>query len=131
MKIPIILLSIGSFCFLILPLGCAPRPVYQIKYDYFAPESAEGRECTQQCETTKIQCQEVINKELEKERLSLQQAYQQCLLSQSATRSPILCSDQSQLIRVNYSNCVPDYNRCFQRCGGRLEERSVCVSNCR
>jgi len=31
--------------------------------------------------------------------------------------------------KENYSNCVPDYNRCFQLCGGRLEERSVCIAD--
>ena len=131
MRIPILLLRMGSFCFLVIALGCAHKPVYQIRYEYLPPGSAEGRQCTQQCETTKNQCQEVVNKELEKERRNLQQAYQQCLLTQSTSRSPIICSDQSQLIRVNYSSCWPDYNHCYQSCGGRVEERNVCVSNCR
>ena len=130
MRRQIIGVAIDSFFFLVFVLGCAPSPVYQVKYDYFAPESADGKGCTQECEATKIQCEEVINKELEQERSRLQRAYQQCLLSQSSTRSPILCTDQSQLIQVNYSNCLPDYNRCFERCGGRVEKKDVCVRNC-
>jgi len=130
MRTQIIRLAMGILFFSVVALGCAPSPVYQVKYDYVVPESAEGKECTQQCEATKIQCEEVISKELEKERLSLQRAYQQCLLSQSAARSPILCTDQSQLIQVNYSNCLPDYNRCFERCGGRVTEKNICVRNC-
>ena len=131
MRIRVICLGIGTFHFLALTLGCAPAPVYQIKYDYLPPESAEARVCIQQCENTKIQCEEAINKELDQERVNLRRAYQQCLLSQSSTRSPVFCSDQSELIQLNYSNCWPDYNRCFRRCGGRVEEKNICVSNCR
>lgn len=131
MRLQFIHLAIGILLFLASVLGCAPSPVYQVKYDYLVPESAEGKGCTQQCEATKIQCEEVINKEFEQQRLNLRQAYQQCLLSQRSTRAPILCSDQSQLIQINYSNCLPDYNRCFEHCGGKVEEKNVCVRNCK
>lgn len=131
MRMQMIRLVIGFFCFIVLALGCAPSPVYQIKYDYRAPESAEGRGCIQQCEATKIQCEQAVNKEFEQERLKLQRGYQECLLSQSNTRSPILCYDPSQSIKADYSNCLASYNRCFERCGGRVEERNVCISNCR
>jgi len=74
-------LFMSIFFSLTLALGCASRPVYQIKYDYLAPESAEGKVRTQQCETAKTQCEATANKEFEQERLKLQQSYQQCLLT--------------------------------------------------
>ncbi len=123
-------LAMGVLFFLALILGCAP--VYQIKYDYHPPESAEGQGCTQQCETTKIQSEEIINRQLELEKIDSRQAYQRCLLSQkSASRSPILCTEPSELIQPDYSNCLADYNRCYQSCGGRVEERNICISHCR
>jgi len=124
-------LFMSIFFSLTLALGCASRPVYQIKYDYLAPESAEGKVCTQQCETAKTQCEATVNKEFEQERLKLQQSYQQCLLTQSSSRSPILCNDSSQAIKHDYSNCLAGYKGCFEHCGGRVEERNVCVRNCR
>lgn len=131
MQVRMIRLSRGILFSLGLALGCASSPVYQVKYDYLAPESAEGRECSQQCESTKRQCEQAANKEFEQERLKLQQGYQECLMSQSSTRSPILCDDPSQLIKPDYSNCLATYNHCFARCGGRVEEKNVCVRNCR
>lgn len=132
MQVQMIRLSMGILFSLGLALGCAPSPVYQVKYDYLAPESAEGKECTQQCESTKLQCEQGVNKEFEQDRLKLQQGYQQCLLSQSGgARAPILCHDPSQSIKPDYSNCLASYNRCFERCGGRVEEKNVCVRNCR
>ena len=128
----IIRLAVGVFSFIVLILACAPTPVYQIKYDYLPPESAEGKGCTQQCENTRIQCEQAVNKEIEQERLKAQQAYQQCLLSQSGgARVPILCNDPSQSIKPDYSNCLASHNRCFQGCGGRVEEKNVCIKNCR
>jgi len=123
-------LFIGILFSLTLALGCASSPVYQIQYDYLAPESAEGKVCTQQCETAKTQCEEAVNKEFEQERLKLQQAYQQCLLTQSSSRSPILCNDPSKAIKPDYSNCVVGRKGCFEHCGGKIEERNVCVRNC-
>jgi hypothetical protein len=123
-------LAIGILFFLVAAVGCGP--VYQIKYDYLAPESAEGRGCTQQCENSKFQCEEMVNKEFEQERLSLVQAYRTCRLSEtSGARSPILCIDQSKTIQPDYSQCLADYKRCFQSCGGRVEERNVCIKNCK
>jgi len=132
-QVLMIRLSTGILFSLGLALGCAPSPVYQVKYDYLAPESAEGRECTQQCEGPKLQCEQTVNRQFEQERLKLQQGYQQCLLSQSggAARVPILCYDPSQSIKPDYSNCLATYKGCFEHCGGRVEERNVCVRNCR
>ena len=128
-RIPLVIVFFG---FIVLALGCAPSPVYQIKYDYRAPETEEGRGCTQQCETAKIQCEEIIKGQWEQEKRDSQQAYQRCLLSQkSGARSPILCTEPPQSIKPDYSNCSATYNRCFERCGGRVEEKNVCISNCR
>jgi len=123
--------SMGILFSLGLTLGCAP--VYQVKYDYLVPESAEGKGCTQQCESTKLQCDQTVNMQFEQERLKLQQGYQQCLLSQSSGGRgvPILCYDPSQSIKPDYSNCLATYKGCFERCGGRVEEKNVCVRNCR
>jgi len=131
LQVQMIRLFIGILFSLVLALKCAPSPVYQTKYDYLPPESAEGKTCTQQCETTKTQCEQAMNKEFELERGNAQKAYQECLLSQSNTRSPILCYDRSQSIQPNYSNCLAAYKGCFERCGGRIEERNVCVRNYR
>ena len=131
MKRQMIRLTIGVFSFLGLILGCAPGPVYQIKYDYLPPELAEGKGCIQPCENTRIQCEQAVNKEMEQERLKAHQAYQQCLLSQSNTRSPMICNDASQSIKPDYSNSLAAYNRCFQGCGGRVEEKNICIRNCR
>jgi len=130
LQVQMVRFSMGILFSLGLTLGCAP--VYQVKFDYFAPESAEGKGCTQQCESTKLQCDQTVNMQFEQERLKLQQGYQQCLLSQSgAARVPILCYDPSQSIKPDYSNCLATYKGCFERCGGRVEERNVCVRNCR
>jgi hypothetical protein len=130
-QVQMIRLFMGILFSLGLALGCAPSPVYQVKYDYLAPDSAEGKGCIQQCESTKLQCEQGVNKEFGQERLKLQQGYQECLLSQLNARSPILCNDPSQSIKPDYSNCLATYNRCFERCGGRVEEKNVCVRNCR
>ena len=130
LQMQMIRLLIGILFPLGVALGCAP--VYQVKYDYLAPESAEGKGCTQQCESTKLQCEETANIQFEQERLKLQQGYQQCLLSQRGEPgTPILCYDPSQSIKPDYSNCLAAYKGCFEGCGGKVEERNVCVRNCR
>jgi hypothetical protein len=132
MRMQMIRLVIGFFGLIVLALGCAPSPVYQVKYDYRAPETEEGRGCTQPCETAKIQCEEIIKGQWEQEKIDSQQAYQRCLLSQkSGARSPILCTEPPQSIKPDYSYCLASYNRCFERCGGRVEEKNVCISNCK
>ncbi len=123
-------LFMGVLLSLMLTLGCAPRPVYEIKYDYLAPESAEGKACIQQCETRKTQCEQSKDKAYQQEKLEAQRAYEQCKLSEHSTRSPIICDEPSELIKADYSSCLDAFNRCFGRCGGKVGERNECVRNC-
>jgi len=130
MERQLIRLAIGILSLLVFAFGCA-GPIYQVRYDYLPPESPEGRECTQECVTKKTQCEQMVNKAFEQEKLNLQRGYQQCLLSQTSTRTPILCYDASKSIQPDYSICLANHNGCFQSCGGRVEERNVCVKNCK
>ena len=128
-KMKLILLAIGILFSAITVLGCSP--VYQMKYDYLAPESAGSRECTQGCDNKKEECEQGIEKRIEQNRQDSQKAYQQCMLSQQSSRSPVICIDESTFIQPDYSGCLLSYNRCFQDCGGKVEESRVCISHCR
>jgi len=130
MERQLIRLVTGILSLFVFVFGCA-GPVYQARYDYLPPESAEGRSCTQECMTKKTQCEQVVNKEFDQQKLNLQRGYQECLLSQASARSPILCYDPSKSIQPDYSNCLANHNACFQNCGGRVEERNVCVTKCK
>jgi hypothetical protein len=130
LQIQRIRLFIGILFSLVLALGCVPRPVYEIKYGYIAPESAEGKACNHECEDTRMQCEEAKDRAFEQERLDAHRAFEQCMLSQHSLRSPIRCDDPSQWIKLDYSSCLASYNHCFGRCGGKVEERNECVRNC-
>jgi len=127
-KMKLILLAIGILFSAITVLGCSP--VYQMKYDYLAPESAESRECTQGCDNKKEECEQGIEKRIKQNRQDSQKAYQECIFSEQSSMSPIICIDESTLIQPDYSGCLRSYNRCFQDCGGKVEEWRACISHC-
>ena len=114
-----------------LSFGCASGPVYQTRYDYVPPESAEGKACLEQCEKGRGACLDTARKDYQTEIAKAKQLYEECLMSQrGGTRTPILCHDPSSSIKPDDSRCGEVYNRCLANCGGKLQEKKVCVRNC-
>ena len=119
----------GILFLMCLAFGCASSSEYQVKYDYLAPESGEGKACIDQCQSSRNLCERASIRQLEKDKLRAEQVFQDCLRSHEASMGSMLCDDSGE-ITPDVSKCLNSYNRCFGNCGGKVEERKVCVSNC-
>jgi hypothetical protein len=130
--------KVGFFCGLLALLGlltlsllgCATGPVYKTTYEYIPPESSEGKACTHQCETMRVQCERIEDMQTERQRLDAEKQYQKCKKAQAQGAIGAFCVDTSVFMRPDYTKCKQDYRRCFERCGGKVLERTICVKNC-
>jgi len=131
---------------LALVSGCGPRPPeYRTTYSYSPPPDEHGRMCAMQCETSRSQCEQMARMRqdacVERARArddecrhAASERYHACLDEQARTPG-LLCIDQSYTCASAHcasdaGDCEGQYNRCFQVCGGRVEERRECVASC-
>ncbi len=114
------------FIFSLLAITCKTTPVYE--YQYTAPESADGKACTHQCETIRIQCKMIADMKAQQEKLEAKQDYLECEQKAATSEWPTFCLDTSSWIQADYSECDEAYRMCFERCGGVVEH--ICVENC-
>lgn len=117
--------------------GCGPR--FQTTTTYFSPVSESGKLCVAQCK----QAQSICNSARE---LALQtcraegltrahadyQAYLKSLPKDFNKKKMKTLSDFEREISCSSSlSCEIDYNGCFKSCGGRIEQQTYCVSDCK
>lgn len=121
--------SVGLL-FLVAIAGCGP--IYDTRYTFEPPRSAEGRACTFQCNQGKLQCQQI--EDLNKDRCEQESRrnQQDCEYNIRITknRSPKWYECGSDSCSADYDRCEESYRSCYESCGGRVNATTVCVSNC-
>jgi hypothetical protein len=138
--------------------ACGPQ--FETEVTLTPPETAEGRTCAAQCQTTEELCRaredtEVARCEADAERAAdrdrrncerrVDRSLNSCLGGATTPESQNACfvrygpgSSQREFCdRSPTKWCRPDYGRCTQRfeacfigCGGQITKRKICVANC-
>ncbi len=124
-------------CFAMITLaGCGP--VYNTSYTYKSPRAWRGRMCVNTClqqrNTCSLQCKEMNSQCRETAIIAARPAYKAYLRHQrhhhkTAWKSVNDFADFSQC--NNVCNCAPNYNQCFENCGGRIIAHTRCVAFCK
>jgi hypothetical protein len=106
-------------------------PVYRTHYDFHQPPTEEGRRCVFQCQTAKLQCEQIEDMRMDRclDREERKQARCFRRMEQAGEEiGPYDC--QMEDCEANYERCDAGYRACFQACGGTIDKEVVCVSNC-
>ncbi|MCP3685312.1 MAG: hypothetical protein GY861_21880 [bacterium] len=131
-------MSTKLFCIMgvtiMLMMGCSTAPVYETTYSYTPPASQEGKTCTAQCEYSKLQCEELEdkNKELCAERA--ERNYDDCQEEKEEKKDDEgyqgSCFNEAWKCSADYERCEKMYRACFQVCGGTVDSDTRCIRNC-
>ena len=120
-----LLIVLGIFFF----VACGP--VYETRYSLVPPESATGRACIFQCETSQSQCEQI--QDLEKDRCEdqSQRDQEQCEWEyRRQGKKPKWYECGSTSCTSDYTQCEERFRRCYQTCGGTVSSENVCVYGC-
>lgn len=136
--------------------ACSNKPVYRTSYDLIQPSSINGRQCTTQCDTNRLLCQQNERAERsqceDRERSNAKQCkqnayvdYRNCM-QQASHLGKYRASTESNCNSIrnskvsscdnNYSRCDRRsrcdgaYRSCFSNCGGTVKKNTYCVRNC-
>ena len=139
--------------FLILVLSSlliACGPVYETKITYVTPTDAQGKSCASKCEKDRVSCQQKCDNKydacMRETRLINQNRYleekNQYLEKKNLCkgkekdkdcqhlREPYMSSYVNDSDCRKNCNCQPNFERCFEICGGKVIKEARCVSDC-
>ncbi|MEM1161242.1 MAG: hypothetical protein AAGJ28_09935 [Pseudomonadota bacterium] len=124
--------------------ACGPQ--FKTERTYIPPETIEGRTCVATCDTAQQVCRGRADDEdrfcraQERERKDDERA---CRARNAAlpdliqtANGPVKPKKENcfkgtkQFCRADYRECTRDHDACYQRCGGQVVKRKVCVANC-
>jgi len=129
------------------PLASACGPLYSTTYRYVPPRDAFGRSCAQDCLAAKERCEERIERRhrmcvreaeddaerafrrYRKERIESGKPLKRSL-SDFERREAAACGSGFALGGEKESGCLPNYQMCFQNCGGAVVQQRECVAFC-
>ena len=146
----------GLILFYLALAGCSSKPVYRTDYQLIEPSSINGRQCTTQCATNRLLCQQNENsermrcedqgKQRSKQcKKAAYQDYRQCMHQSqyggkhrgsmesscnSIKNSKVQQCDSGYNRCERRSRCEPKYRACFSNCGGKVKAKTYCVRNC-
>lgn len=110
------------FGFLLL-VGC--QPVYQTSYEFVPPEKEKQLTCLKTCSETKNQCEQLCPE------IQAACTKQAKMAKQGATVGPNnLNLEQDPLQCIENCGCEKDYRACYRLCGGKIEQKKICIANC-
>lgn len=151
------LLSIIFVAVTALMSGCSSDPVYRTSYELTQPGSSAGRQCTTQCETNRLlceqkaatdqrQCQEDARRSTAQCKQRARTDYNNCMqqasrlgsyranterscasILQSSTNN---CDYRQDRCELDTRHCNRSYRSCFTNCGGKVSKKVRCVANC-
>lgn len=117
--------------------GCGP--IYQTTYSYEPPANINARSCIVQCQQNRMQCNFACSSQNNQCEMMAQQSamfqYRAYVSQQRAAGQPVTATvqnffDDSSCQMQSYCNCTPQYNQCYQFCGGRIIAQQKCVAFC-
>lgn len=137
--------------------GCSSDPVYRTSYQLTEPATLAGRQCTTQCETNRMLCQQNASAEQAQCRQRAQDDAKDCkrrarsdynnCMSQSRyggsyrasmerscrsilQSSTMQCDSRYDRCELDTTQCDTGYRSCFATCGGKVDKQVRCVANC-
>ncbi len=119
--------------------GCTPRPYFETTTTYVSPTGEAGQLCIAQCRQGRSICESA--KELALQTCKAEgltrahedyRAYVKSLPKDFNRKKMKRIEDFEREISCS-SNlfCGIDYNECFKSCGGRIEQQTFCVKDCK
>lgn len=124
-------IGLSLLCFLVV-FGAGCGPMYDTKYTFSPPRSAEGRSCVFQCEQGKLQCEQIENLEASRCRDYAERESRRCRddIRYRENRDPKWYECSSESCSADYERCEHMYRACYQSCGGEIKTETTCVANC-
>ncbi|PWC84425.1 hypothetical protein TSH100_17890 [Azospirillum sp. TSH100] len=119
--------------------ACTPSPRFETTTNYFSPVSEAGKLCVAQCRQAQSICdsaKELALQTCRAEGLTRAhadyRAYLKSLPKDYNKKKMKTLSDFEREISCS-SNlyCSSDYDQCFKACGGRIEQQTFCVKDCK
>ncbi|WP_372398503.1 hypothetical protein ABMY26_17685 [Azospirillum sp. HJ39] len=119
--------------------GCTPRPYFETTTTYVSPASEAGRLCVAQCRQAQSICESA-------KELAIQTCRAESLTRAHADYQAYLKSLPKDFNRKKMKSigdfdrgsscssnlyCSYDYKECFKSCGGRIEQQTYCVKDCK
>ena len=108
---------IGLFALVALLAGCT-----SIRYEYFPPNTDQGRFCITQCAGIREMC---LGNEIQRAQYDqaiceqrAESQYRSCLRHADSKKEAKQCYRHSCYSSENTWRCDEDYRRCFVNCGG-------------
>lgn len=107
-------------------------PVYDTQYHFTPPPSSEGRSCVFQCDNSRLQCRQLEDYKNEDCQRRAEYDQRRCEddIYRRKGREPKWYECGSSSCSPDYDRCEQLYRSCYQSCGGRVDQQTVCVSGC-
>ena len=130
-------LSVLLFVLFIPLFILACGPVYQTDYSFIPPTTEHGQMCVFQCDNSKIQCEQLEEMRYQNCLDRADRDYHSCEMTKRYgynKNGEWVCQENCYCFRsscsLDESKCHERYRACYQTCGGKVESRTYCVSNC-
>ena len=126
-----VLLPVSAAAYLTLSsVGCGP--MYETRYSFTPPKSANGRTCIFQCDNSRMQCRnfEEMHKSNCEMRGQLEEQRCENDIRYREGREPKWYECSTSSCSADYDRCDEIYRGCYQMCGGEVRSETVCVANC-
>jgi hypothetical protein len=131
-KIALLVLATG----MVALSGCAPE--YKMQPQFIEPLSISGQECVKQCFDTKQYCDQRSAaglagcKEAAHHRAMVEYKNYNIQYDDNSAKSNKTVDDFYDDSQCHQSvPCGNVYNQCFVHCGGSIQQKKVCVKNCK
>ena len=118
--------SLSFIAFALSLAFSACGPIYETQYSYTAPNSPQGQMCIQQCEMTRLNCEQMEDMRQENCEYRAERDYDYCM--DHRYHKDDYCS--KDWCSTDYSQCERRYNMCYQSCGGQVSSKQVCTAFC-
>lgn len=125
-------------------------PVYRTTHDYYPPENMDGRNCLNSCDNIRQSCTsncrdreqnckmssqvvDVVKKSSCYKRKKYCTAHPEasdCWIDKNDDCNDYSSSHDECSSEECRADCTEYYNRCYINCGGSINTRTVCVSDC-
>lgn len=114
-------LTLGLAATMVVTSACAP--VYKTAYAYVPPAKQDGKVCAFQCDSGKVQCEQLEDMKQQACQQTAKAEYRECKSKPGAFCLEQQCGNER-------ARCLENYHACFQMCGGKVVLEQRCVENC-
>ncbi|BAI71540.1 hypothetical protein AZL_009020 [Azospirillum sp. B510] len=119
--------------------GCTPTPYFETRTFRYLPVGEAGNRCVAQCKQARSVCDsanELALQTCRAEGLTRAHAEYQAYLKElpkdyNKKKMKTLRDFEWGISCSTSLYCSSDYDSCFKSCGGRIEQQTYCVSNCK